>query len=69
MKLFLGHNVTYKEEIMDLSTFAHAETSKWDWGQPLGIVAFVVGVALTLFLLAVTIKTLASIDAEQKKRK
>ncbi len=59
---------------MNLSTFAHSEftrtdTSKWDWGQPLGIVAFAVGIALTLFLLAATIKTLASIDAQQKKRK
>lgn len=41
----------------------------WDWGQPLGTVVFAAGVALTLFLLAATIKTLASIDPEQKKRK
>lgn len=56
---------------MDLSVIAHADkvTTNWDWGQPLGIVAFAVGTALTLFLLAATIKTLASIDPEQKKRK
>ena len=55
---------------MNLSTFAHAASSdKWDWGQPLGIVAFVVGIALTLFLLSATIKNLASVDVQQKKRK
>ncbi len=55
---------------MNLSTLAHADKAgTWDWGQPLGIVAFAVGVALTLFLLASTIKTLSSVDAEQKKRK
>jgi hypothetical protein len=52
-----------------MQILAHAGASQWDWGQPLGIVAFVVGIALTLFLLALTIKTLASIDPEQKKRK
>jgi len=54
---------------MNLSLFAHAETSAWGWGQPLGVVAFVAGIALVLFLLAATIKMLASIDAEQKKQK
>ena len=54
---------------MDLSTLAHTEKSMWDWSQPLGLVAFIAGIALTLFLLAATIKTLASIDPEQKKRK
>jgi hypothetical protein len=57
---------------MVLSTVAHtevAQVNKWGWGEPLGTVVFVVGIALTLFLLAATIKTLASIDPEQKKRK
>jgi len=55
-----------------MQLIAHAATNvknTWDWGQPLGMVAFAVGVALTLLLLAMTIKTLASIDPEQKKRK
>lgn len=50
-------------------SLAHADVNQWDWGQPLGVIAFVVGIALTLFLLAATIKTLASIDPEQNKRK
>lgn len=54
---------------MNSSTFAHAATNMWDWSHPLGIIAFIVGIALTLFLLAATIKTLASIDPDQKKRK
>lgn len=54
---------------MGLSTLANVESNVWDWGQPLGVVAFIAGIALTLFLLALTIKTLASIDPEQKKRK
>ena len=55
--------------MMNLSTFAHGTSNMWDWGQPLGVIAFIAGIALTLFLLAATIKTLASIDPEQKKRK
>jgi hypothetical protein len=56
---------------MGISTFAHAAetTSSWDWGQPLGITIFIVGIALTLYLLAITIKALASMDPDQKKRK
>jgi len=56
---------------MVLPVIAHTDkvADKWDWGQPLGLVVFAVGLALTLFLLAVTIKTLASIDPDQKKRK
>ncbi len=57
---------------MNVSVLAHASETNvniWEWGQPLGIVTLMVGVALTVFLLAATIKTLASIDPEQKKRK
>lgn len=41
----------------------------WDWSSPIGLGVFIVGVALTLALLAWTIKTLAAIDKEQSKRK
>ncbi len=57
---------------MNGSIIAHGQAkaaNPWSWGEPLGIVAFIVGIALAVFLLAATIKTLASIDPEQKKRK
>ena len=52
--------------------FAHVnkmESNNWGWGEPLGIAAFLVGITLTLFLLAMTIKTLASIDPDMKNKK
>lgn len=65
---------------MNLNVFAHGgadlmtdlstdTTDKWSWGEPLGLAVFMVGVTLTLYLLALTIKTLASIDPEQKNKK
>lgn len=57
--------------------FAHAvdvvdsaNSDVWDWSSPLGLGVFIVGIALTLFLLSWTIKNLASIPpgVERKRR-
>lgn len=54
---------------MNLSVFAHSApaVNVWDWGEPLGLAVFGVGIGLTLFLVALTLKTLASIEDKKKK--
>jgi hypothetical protein len=58
----LAHTDTVKAEITKSS-------ESWDWSSPVGLGVFIVAIALTLAILAWTIKTLASIDKEQNKRK
>lgn len=54
-------------------TFAGAFTGKngdgWSWGDPVGLGIFMVAVALTLGLLAWTIKTLSSIEDKSARKK
>jgi hypothetical protein len=57
-----AHGSTIADEIADSS-------ESWDWSSPIGLGVFIVAIALTLAILAWTIKTLASIDKEQTRRK
>ena len=41
----------------------------WDWSQPLGLGAFVLAMALVLFVLAWAIKTLATIPPGPTRRR
>jgi hypothetical protein len=41
----------------------------WDWSTPLGLGAFILAIATTLFVLSWTIKTLASISSDTDRRK
>jgi len=40
----------------------------WDWSSPLGLATFIVGIALTLFILSWTLKTMASIPPGPRRR-
>ena len=41
----------------------------WDWSQPLGLGAFILGMALVVFVLCMALKTLATIPASTDRRK
>lgn len=41
----------------------------WDWSQPLGLGAFILGMALVLLVLAMTLKTLATIPPGADRRR
>jgi hypothetical protein len=41
----------------------------WTWSSPLGLATFIVGMALTLFILSWTIKTLSSIAPPDRRRR
>lgn len=63
-------NFTILAHAQDMATdFAINTGDKWGWDEPLGLSVFLVGLTLTLYLLALTIKTLASIDPEMKTKK
>lgn len=58
---------------MDYLAHAASLSSKssdgWSWSDPVGLGVFMVAIALTLGLLAWTIKTLSSIEDKSARRK
>ncbi len=41
----------------------------WDWSQPLGLGAFILGMALVVFVLCMALKTLATIPPGNDRRR
>lgn len=41
----------------------------WDWGHPLGLGAFILGMALVVFVLCLAMKTLATIPSGTDRRR
>jgi high-affinity K+ transport system ATPase subunit B len=41
----------------------------WEWNSPIALSIFIVGLTLSLLILSLTIKTMASIDAPEDRRR